>query len=62
MQVIDLNLYLNATLPQVIFKHFATKNQPLGFYISGTLVENGLSFAKTKYELTGFGEGIRRFS
>ena len=37
-------------LPQVFFKHFANKNQLPGFYISGTLVENGLSrfFIKTK--------------
>ena len=32
------------TLPQVLFKHFASKNQLPGFFISGTLVENGLSF------------------
>ena len=32
----------NVTLPQVFFKHFASKNQLTGFYISGTLVENGL--------------------
>ena len=32
----------NVTLPQVFFKHFASKNQLPGFYISGTLVENGL--------------------
>ena len=30
-------------LPQVFFKHFANKNQLPGFYISGTLVENGLN-------------------
>ena len=29
-------------LPQVFFKHFANKNQLPGFYISGTLIENGL--------------------
>ena len=29
-------------LPQVFFKHFARKNQLPGFYITGTLVENGL--------------------
>ena len=29
-------------LPQVFFKHFASKNQLPGFYISETLVENGL--------------------
>ena len=35
MQVIDV------TLPQVFFKHFASKTQELpGFYISGELVEN----------------------
>ena len=28
--------------PQVFFKYFASKNQLPGFYISGTLVENGL--------------------
>ena len=33
---------LNVTLPQVFFKHFACKNQLLGFYISRTLIENGL--------------------
>ena len=33
----------NVTLPQVFFKHFADKNQLPGFYISGTLVEDGLS-------------------
>ena len=32
----------NVTLPQVVFKHFTRKNQLSGFYISGTLVENGL--------------------
>ena len=37
MQVIDLNLSLNVTLLQVFFKHFASKNQLPGFYISGTL-------------------------
>ena len=30
--------------PQVFFKHFASKNQLPGFYISGILVENELSF------------------
>ena len=33
----------NVTLPQVFFKHFASKNQLPGFYISGTLVENGIN-------------------
>ena len=32
----------NVTLPQVFFKHFASKNQLPDFYISETLVENGL--------------------
>ena len=32
----------SVTLPQVILKHFASKNQLLGFYRSGTLAENGL--------------------
>ena len=32
----------NATLLQVLFKHFASKIQPPGFYISRTLVENRL--------------------
>ena len=32
----------NFILPQEFFKHFASKNQLHGFYISGTLVENGL--------------------
>ena len=36
MQVDDV------TLPQVFFKHFVCKNQLPGFYIIGTLVENGL--------------------
>ena len=33
-------------LPQVFFKHFANKNQLPGFYIGGTLVENGLKTTK----------------
>ena len=32
----------NVTLPQVFFKHFASKNQLPGLSIIGTLVENGL--------------------
>ena len=32
----------NVTLPQLIFKHFASKNQLPVFYISGTLGKNGL--------------------
>ena len=30
-------------LPQVFLKHFASKDQVPGFYISRTLVENGLN-------------------
>ena len=37
-------LFKNVTLPQVFFKHFARKNHLRGFYISGTLVKNGLIF------------------
>ena len=33
----------NVTLSQVFFKPFASKNQLPGFYISGTLIEDGLS-------------------
>ena len=33
----------NVTLPQVFFKHFASKKQLPGLHVSGTLVENGLS-------------------
>ena len=33
----------NITLPQVFFKHFASKNHKPGFYISGALIENGLN-------------------
>ena len=43
MQVMDLHLYINLTLAKVFFKYFASKNQLLGFYISGALVENGLN-------------------
>ena len=32
----------NVTLPLVLFKHFGSKSQLPGFYVSGTLVENGL--------------------
>ena len=30
----------NVTLPQVFFRHFASKNQLPGFYIKGALVGN----------------------
>ena len=43
LSVYLIHLYLNVTLPQVFFKHFASKNQLPGFYISGTLVENELT-------------------
>ena len=36
------SLLKNVTLPQVFFKHFASKNQQPGFYILGILVENVL--------------------
>ena len=32
--------YQNAILPEVFFKHCASKNQLHGFYISWTLVEH----------------------
>ena len=35
-------LLKNVSRPQVFFKHFGSKNQPPGFYISRKLVENGL--------------------
>ena len=34
---------LKISLFKVFFKHFASKNQLPGFYIIGTLVENGLN-------------------
>ena len=34
------------TLPQVFFKHFASKNQRRGLFINGTLVENGLTLTR----------------
>ena len=33
----------NVTFPQVFFKHFASKNQPPGLFVIGTLDENGLN-------------------
>ena len=33
---------LKMSLPQVFFKHFASKNQLSGLALSGTLFENGL--------------------
>ena len=44
MQVDDLPCIFtwNFTLPQVFFKHFASKNQLPGFYRSGTLIGNYL--------------------
>ena len=35
------------TLPQVFFKHFASKNQLPGLPVSETLVENGLRTIET---------------
>ena len=35
----------------MFFKHFANKNQPLGFYIIGTLVKNGLKSNPDKCHL-----------
>ena len=32
----------DVTFPQVFFKHFASKNQLPGFYMSETLIENSL--------------------
>ena len=37
---------LKMSLPQVFFKHFASKSQLHGFYISGILVQNGLNLAQ----------------
>ena len=42
----------DVTLPQVFFKHFASKNQLPGFYISRTLVENGLNLINALLEMT----------
>ena len=33
----------NVTLPQVLFRHFPSKNQLPGLPVNGTLVENGLN-------------------
>ena len=42
MQVIDLHLYLKChSSSRGVFQNFASKNQLPGFYINGTLVENG---------------------
>ena len=43
----------NITLPQMFFKHFASKNQLTGLSVGGTLVETGLKpiFANTVYFL-----------
>ena len=50
MQVFTLNF----TLPQVFFKHFASKNQRPGFYTSETLVENELRNGTLKIVFTNF--------
>ena len=49
------SLLKNVTLPHVFFKHFASKNQQTSFYISGTLVENGLNWEIKKMVKLGFG-------
>ena len=36
----------HVTLPQVLFKHFASKHQLPGLSISGTLLENGFKMQK----------------
>ena len=36
----------NVTLPQLFFKHFASKNQLPGFYICGTLAKNVLNLTQ----------------
>ena len=36
----------NVTLPQVLFKHFSSKNQLPGLSITETLVENGLNILR----------------
>ena len=53
MQVIE-----NVTLPQVFFKHFASKNQLPGLSVTGTLVENGL-IEKLMHNI--FFYGLRRW-
>ena len=45
----DLHLYLKSRSSTGVFKHFASKNQLRGFYISETLVENGLIYPKIEY-------------
>ena len=42
MQVDDLHLYLKCHSSTGFFKNFAGKNQLSGFYVTWTLVENGL--------------------
>ena len=39
-----------------VFKHFAIKNQLPGFYISGTLGENGLKRDRRYYKVGQFNE------
>ena len=39
---------LDVTLPQVFFRHFASKNHLPGFSIIGTLARNGLSCVADK--------------
>ena len=46
----------NVTVPQVFFKHFASKNQLPGFSVSGTLVENGLKYLVFMYTIVRVGK------
>ena len=46
-KTVSIHVGVNNMMPvfqtwQVFFKHFASENQLPGFYISGTMVENGL--------------------
>ena len=50
----DLHLYLKCDACTGFFKHFTSKNQLPGFYISETLVENGLRLCKAYIPLVGF--------
>ena len=45
MEVDDLHLYLKCHSSRGVSQNFASKKQLPGFYISGTLVENGLNTA-----------------
>ena len=47
MQVDDLYLCLHLTLPQVFFKHRASKNQLPGLSVNGTLVEKKVKYLES---------------